>query len=176
MAKKRKTRRRGNGEGSPYQRKDGMWCASLRVGGRRVVREVPLTEDCVRVLLGRGIVAKFEGLHDCDLIFPTKRGTPVSTSSFAWQVLKPALRELKIDGRGLHNGRHSACTFMLRKGVPLHIVSSLLGHANAKTTSTVYSHVLVGDTEDAVKKLSKSIGYKMASAPIVEHRFRKEKT
>ena len=37
----RKSRRRGNGEGSPYKRSDGQWCVALRVGGvggRRIVR------------------------------------------------------------------------------------------------------------------------------------------
>lgn len=50
MAKKRKARRRGNGDGSIYQRADGRWCCAMRVGGpqgKPIVRYGATREEVV---------------------------------------------------------------------------------------------------------------------------------
>jgi integrase len=44
-----------------------------------------------------------------------------------------------------HDLRHTAGTLMLRRGVPIEVVSKLLGHANISITLNVYRHV--GDDE-----------------------------
>ena len=44
-----------------------------------------------------------------------------------------------------HWFRHTAATRMLRDGVPLEVVSVLLGHASVSTTSDVYGHLTVED-------------------------------
>lgn len=42
----------------------------------------------------------------------------------------------------LHDVRHSHATLLLRRGVPVHVVSRRLGHANEAITLTTYAHVL----------------------------------
>lgn len=130
---------------------------------RSGIREVPLTEEMVGVLLGRAACAIREGLQDCELIFPTQRGQLLSTSTIYNGILSKTLNALGIPRRGMHSGRHSASTFLLRAGVPLHIVSQVLGHSSTTVTSQTYSHVLSGDSAAAVQPLSKTIGYKMAT-------------
>jgi site-specific recombinase XerD len=44
-----------------------------------------------------------------------------------------------------HWCRHSAATRMLRDGVPIEVVSKLLGHSSITTTSAVYGHLTVED-------------------------------
>lgn len=41
----------------------------------------------------------------------------------------------------LHDLRHSAATYMLKSGIPIHVVKDILGHAHISTTM-IYSHVL----------------------------------
>ena len=120
------------------------------------VREVPLAPQVQRALLRRSIIAKEEGLIDCPLICPSHRGTPVSTSNFAYKVYKPILAQLGITPRGLHCGRHAAATLLLRSGVAMHIVEKILGHAPG-TTSKVYAHVLPGDTSAALDALANAL-------------------
>jgi integrase len=42
----------------------------------------------------------------------------------------------------LHDLRHSAATLMLLQGVPLKVISQILGHAQLSITADIYSHVL----------------------------------
>ena len=46
-----------------------------------------------------------------------------------------------------HDLRHTAGTFALRQGMPLHAVSKMLGHADPAMTLRRYAHVLE-DMED----------------------------
>lgn len=130
---------------------------------RSGVREVPITDEVMRVLLGRAAHAVREKLQECELVFPSPQGLPLTVSGIYSGLLHRTLTALQIKMRGMHSGRHSASTFMLRAGVPLHIVSKVLGHSNAAVTSIVYSHVLPGDSAAAVQTLSNSINYTMTT-------------
>jgi integrase len=48
-----------------------------------------------------------------------------------------------------HALRHTHLTHLLREGVPVHIVASRAGHANANITLSTYAHLLGGDDERA---------------------------
>lgn len=49
--------------------------------------------------------------------------------------------------------RHTHATLLLAAGVPVHVVSKRLGHANAKMTLDVYAHVLPGQQAEAVERM-----------------------
>jgi len=51
-----------------------------------------------------------------------------------------------------HWCRHSAATRMLRDGVPIEVVSTLLGHSSVTTTSAVYGHLTVADARRALER------------------------
>jgi integrase len=57
-------------------------------------------------------------------------------------VWKKVLQRLKIQYRGFHHLRHTYATLALGAGVPVHVVSKVLGHARASTTLDIYAHVL----------------------------------
>ncbi len=40
------TKRRGNNEGSLYHRKDGLWCAQISLGGRRLTKYAKTQKEC----------------------------------------------------------------------------------------------------------------------------------
>lgn len=48
--------------------------------------------------------------------------------------------------------RHTYATGLLRSGVPVEVVSCLLGHASVATTSTTYAHLSVADTRAALRR------------------------
>jgi integrase len=45
-----------------------------------------------------------------------------------------------VPDRGFHNFRHTRAPALLAKGVPIHAVSSLIGHASVSTTDRIYNH------------------------------------
>jgi integrase/recombinase XerD len=50
-----------------------------------------------------------------------------------------------------HWYRHTAATRLLRDGVPLEVVSKLLGHVDITTTSSIYGHLTVEDARKALE-------------------------
>lgn len=51
-----------------------------------------------------------------------------------------------------HWFRHSAATRWLRDGVPIEVVSKLLGHSSVTTTSAIYGHLTAEDARAALEK------------------------
>lgn len=123
----------------------------------RSVREFPMIEPIRQALLKRKAQAEAEGLTDCPLVFPAKNGSPISTTNFGKNTWKPLLKRLGLKPRGLHSGRHTAATLLLRRGVPLHTVSKIMGHTDPGTTSRYYAHILPGDAESALNLLSETL-------------------
>lgn len=62
--------------------------------------------------------------------------------------------ELGMDPVDFHALRHTFCTFLAKKGVPLTTASKLMGHSDIETTAHVYTHVDSGDMTEAIAKLS----------------------
>lgn len=71
---------------------------------------------------------------------------------------RSALGAQKLPPIGLHTLRHSAASIMLSNGVPLKVVSELLGHASVAITGDVYGHVSPDVSRDAVAKLGAALG------------------
>lgn len=57
----------------------------------------------------------------------------------------------------LHDTRHTAASLMLAAGVPVKVVSEILGHASVTITLSIYAHVLPGMAEEAGAALSASL-------------------
>jgi integrase len=57
----------------------------------------------------------------------------------------------------LHDCRHTAASLMLAAGVPIKVVSEMLGHASPTITLAIYAHVLPGMAEEAGAALSGSL-------------------
>jgi len=68
-----------------------------------------------------------------------------------------AAQPLGITG-GFHTLRHSAGTMLLHAGVPVNVVSAILGHARSSITLDTYAHVVAGDSLYAMKTLGELYG------------------
>ncbi len=58
---------------------------------------------------------------------------------------------------GLHTLRHTAATVMLLNGVPLKVVSDILGHSSITITADIYGHVTPEAARDALARLSSAL-------------------
>jgi integrase len=93
---------------------------------------------------------------DTGYIFTSSVGTPIDPRNL--------LREFKsiCAGAGLgnwhvHELRHSAASLMLAMGVPIQVVSEVLGHASIRMTADVYGHILAPDREAAADAMGRAL-------------------
>lgn len=86
-------------------------------------------------------------------VFTTETGQPCDPRN-ALRALKAAANKAELPGVGLHTLRHSAASVMLSSGVPLKVVSEVLGHASIAITGDVYGHVSPEVARDALDGLS----------------------
>lgn len=80
-------------------------------------------------------------------VFTTTVGTPIgSRNALRWW--KGLLAGVDVEPRRIHAARHSAASYLLAKGVPLELVSRILGHSSIRITADTYSRV----TQDAMRQ------------------------
>lgn len=94
-----------------------------------------------RVRQGAERLTLGEGWVDSSFIFTTVTGTPLDPRNLL-REFKKICREAGFGDWHLHELRHSAASLMLASGVPLQVVSEVLGHASIKMTADVYGHTL----------------------------------
>jgi integrase len=70
---------------------------------------------------------------------------------------RAALGEETVPPIRLHDLRHTHATVLLLAGVPVHVVSQRLGHANPTVTLTVYAHVMPGNQRDAAELFARLV-------------------
>ena len=76
-------------------------------------------------------------------IFFTKAGRPLSVHNVHNRSWKPLLKRAGLpETTRMHDLRHTAATLLLSRGVPVKVVSEVLGHADVSITLSTYTHVL----------------------------------
>ena len=116
---------------------------------KNAIREIPIPVqivDALRVQIGS---------RDVGFVFATKNGTPWNADL----LLKRHLRKkLKVVDGHLHMFRHTFATRQLHAGVPVAVVSKLLGHGSISTTLNIYAHVLAEHLEQFERQRAKVLG------------------
>ena len=108
-----------------------------------------------------------------DLVFRTVTGTALDPTN-VWKSLSDATQHAGAEyldadrkqikpGTGLghwhpHELRHSAGSLLLAQGVPLKMISEMLGHSSITVTADVYAHVLAPAKDDVAAAMDKAIG------------------
>jgi integrase len=100
-------------------------------------RKVPLTKELIEEML------PFK--RDLGPVFPQIHPDTIS------HTFNQIAKGCGVDAR-LHDLRHSACTYMLKSGIPIQVVKEILGHAQISTT-LIYTHVLDDIKYEEMKKL-----------------------
>ena len=105
----------------------------------------------------RGMLAG-EGLSagPKDLVFPSTRGTPMSSDNRRKRSLKPDLAGAGLPEFTLHELRHTFASIMLHEWrVSPAIVQEMLGHESIAMTMGIYGHLFPGAQEDAIRALAR---------------------
>lgn len=123
--------RQGATAGEPKTR-SGIRTIRLGETTLEILREQQQRLQLERMMAG-------ETWKDNDLIFPSKVGTPFIPASVK-QDFHDALKAANLPHIRFHDLRHTAASLMLSHGVPVLVVSKMLGHSSPSVTLGVYAH------------------------------------
>lgn len=142
-----------------------------RIGGQLIFdepktrgskRRVAMPAACIEVLerhqeAQREWRAKAgERWQDHDLVISTPIGTPIDPANVLHEFGR--LSERAGIGRWTpHEMRHSAASLLLAQGVPLEVVSEVLGHSSIRITKDVYGHLLEGQIRSAADAMERTL-------------------
>ena len=108
-----------------------------------------------------------EGYDDWGLVFTMTDGTRIG-GPLKEQMVSRAVAQLQqkanLPPMRWYNLRHSYATMLLDAGVPLHVVSGLLGHASVKITADIYGARAKRNTEVASSHIARVLGAPHAPA------------
>jgi integrase len=79
-------------------------------------------------------------------------GQPICT--LAEKRFKRLIAQAGVKDIKFHGLRHTSITLMLAAGVPVHVVSKRVGHANVSMTLDIYAHALPDQQQDAAARLA----------------------
>ena len=96
-------------------------------------------------------VAAGERWVDNELIFPSKSGTPMDASNLRLDFTR-VLRQAGLPKIRFHDLRHTAASLMLNHGIPVIVVSKILGHSKPSITMDIYGH-LYNEMQDEAAQL-----------------------
>ena len=94
----------------------------------------------------------------CEWLFPTSRGTTINVNNLRYRSWKQLLERAGLpSGIRIHDLRHSAATLLLSRGVPVKVVSEMLGHSDVSITLSIYAHVLPGMQDVAADAMDNAL-------------------
>lgn len=132
------------------QQLPGQWRYVEPKRGPRSKRRILLTPEAVAALKRHQVRQSEERLavgpewQDGELVFTNRAGGPLSRQNFLRRDWYPTLVAAGLPRIKFHDMRHTAASLMLAAGVPIPMVSEILGHANAAITLQIYSHAVPG--------------------------------
>jgi integrase len=116
---------------------------------KNAIRNIPIPAEIVDALREH-IGGRTDGF-----VFTTKNRTPWNADL----VLKRHLRgKLNVTDGHLHMFRHTFATRQLHAGVPVAVVSKILGHGSISTTLNFYAHVLAEHMEQFERQRARILG------------------
>ncbi|HHW03365.1 MAG TPA: site-specific integrase [Thermoanaerobacterales bacterium] len=118
-------------------------------------RTIPMTKEFAKFLRRhRKEQMKYMSLlddeyHNNNLVFCKKNGDPLSLD-YASSLFSEIAKKLNMNVT-LHGMRHTFASILLANGVDINTVQEILGHAKPSYTYDLYSHLMPGKKEEAMK-------------------------
>jgi len=121
----------------------------------------------------RAKIVAGEAWKEKNLIFPSTIGTYLGGSNLLVDF-KKQLERANVKPIRFHDLRHTAASLMLNNGVPVIVVSKILGHSKTSTTLDIYGHLIPamqGEAAQIMDDLITPIKFEMGENMDVELKF-----
>ncbi len=115
-------------------------------------REIPISQPVRNALQLQ--LARCRQIGSEDLVFTTRKQTPLNPKNLLRRVLRPACKALELPLISWHSFRHTHATQLAEVGESLRTAQSLLGHSDLETTLNVYTHAIPDAQRRAVDKVA----------------------
>jgi integrase len=107
---------------------------------RKGLRRVPLSPDLVALLRRHRMASRFS--QETDFVFASRAGTPLQHRNVQRRGFELARDKAKLpETLTFHDLRHAFASLAAHRGVPLTVLSEVLGHADTSITQRVYTHL-----------------------------------
>ena len=113
-------------------------------------RDVPISEPLRQALEAQRARCLQTGPED--LVFTTRKQTPLNPLNLLRRVLRPACVTMELPPISWHSFRHTHATLLGEVGESLRTASAILGHSNLGTTM-IYAHAIPESQKRAVDKV-----------------------
>lgn len=91
-------------------------------------------------------------------MFTNAAGNALDPTNLTRAAFKPLLKRAQVPAIRFHDLRHTAATFLLKEGIPVKMVSEMLGQSDVAITLRIYAHVLPDMQAQATAALERLFG------------------
>ena len=119
------------------------------------VRQIPLSSVLAELLRNQKRQAASAGPDD--LVFSTRKRTPLQPENILKRVIHPACERLGMPQVGWHTFRHTHATLLNELGESVKTAQAILGHADIQTTLQVYTHAVPASVSQAEERLARKL-------------------
>lgn len=131
---------------------------------RRTIHLPAVTVECLQAHRLRQLAERLafpgewpEAPLGVDLVFRSATGTALDPSN-VWHYLTAITQEAGLGHWHPHELRHSSASLLLAQGVPLKVVSEILGHSSITVTADIYSHLMAPARDEAAAAMDRALG------------------
>jgi len=135
----------------------------------KAVRTVCLTNISLEALRNHGEVQNRERSiagnmwnNAADLVFTNRLGYPIDRGSIYRQFKQFASLSGLPNGMTFHDLRHTAASLLLANGMPIPLVSEMLGHSSPAITLQIYSHAVPNSQHQLAEKMDELLAITFA--------------
>ena len=167
--------------GSPYlsitksvslklKRETGTSCFVTPPKNKTSVRDIPIPDYLAKVIREhiRERLKRIEGYSESFFLFGGLRPVSDTTLENEKDIVekKAGLKHIRV-----HDLRHSYASMLVNSGIPIEVISRLMGHASVEVTWKVYSHLYPKTSNEAIDLINRTV--KANSSPIL-HQAKKK--
>jgi integrase len=133
---------------------NGVVSPPKTAAGNRTIR---LTGTAVAALREHRLITARRRMSEW--VFSTEKGTSISVHNVHNRPWRPLLKRAGLPASTrMHDLRHTCATLLLSRGVPVKVVSEMLGHGDVEITLGAYQSVLPDMQESAARVMEEAPG------------------
>ncbi|MBZ5703010.1 MAG: site-specific integrase [Acidobacteriia bacterium] len=115
-------------------------------------RDIPISQPVREAFQAQFACRRQAGPED--LVFTTRKQTPLNPKNLLRRSLRPACKALGLPHISWHSFRHTYATQLVEVGGSIRTAQALLGHSDLETTLNVYTHAIPEAQRRAADKIA----------------------